>query len=86
MSTRRYDTSQRASPLGLWSRRLRSEGRRPTGEVLAVEREVAEDKLSFLSVVVAAKNEAANLPQLVDEIASALRPLCNDDSPWARRV
>jgi glycosyltransferase involved in cell wall biosynthesis len=26
--------------------------------------------------VVAAKNEAANLPQLIDEIATALRPLC----------
>jgi dolichol-phosphate mannosyltransferase len=30
----------------------------------------------FLSVVVPAKNEAASLPQLVDEIAQALRPLC----------
>jgi glycosyltransferase involved in cell wall biosynthesis len=44
-----------------------------------VENEVGEDRLSFLSVVIAAKNEAANLPQLVDEIGSALRPLCNDD-------
>ena len=78
MSTRRYDTSQRASPLGLWNRRLHEEGTRPAGEILAIEREVAEGELSFLSVVIAAKNEAPNLSQLVDEIASALRPLCND--------
>jgi glycosyltransferase involved in cell wall biosynthesis len=31
---------------------------------------------SFLSVVVPARNEAAGLPQLVAEIAQALRPLC----------
>jgi glycosyltransferase involved in cell wall biosynthesis len=31
---------------------------------------------SFLSVVVPAKNEATGLPQLVGEIADALRPLC----------
>ena len=47
-------------------------------EILTVEQGVAELIASFLSVVVAAKNEAANLPQLVDEIAAALRPLCND--------
>jgi dolichol-phosphate mannosyltransferase len=33
-----------------------------------------EDK-SFLSVVIPAKNEAASLPRLIDEITSALRPL-----------
>jgi dolichol-phosphate mannosyltransferase len=31
---------------------------------------------SFLSIIVPAKNEAANLAQLIDEIALALRPLC----------
>ena len=31
---------------------------------------------SVLSVVVAAKNEGPNLPQLIEEIARALRPLC----------
>ena len=30
---------------------------------------------SILSVVVPAKNEAASLPQLMDEIVRALRPL-----------
>ncbi len=79
MSTQRYDISQRASPLGLRNRRLHKEETRLAGEVLAVKREVAEGRPSFLSVVVAAKNEAANLPQLIDEITSALRPLCNDD-------
>ncbi len=37
---------------------------------------------AWLSVVVPAKNEAAGLPQLVEEIARALRPLC---SPLGRR-
>jgi glycosyltransferase involved in cell wall biosynthesis len=78
MSTRRYDTSQRASPLGLWNSRLHAEGMRPWAEIPPIEREATEGKQLFLSVVVAAKNEAANLSQLVDEIASALRPLCND--------
>jgi dolichol-phosphate mannosyltransferase len=32
---------------------------------------------SFLSVVIPAKNEAASLAQLIDEIAWALRPLCD---------
>jgi dolichol-phosphate mannosyltransferase len=32
---------------------------------------------SVVSVVVPAKNEAASLPQLLDEIAQALRPLCD---------
>jgi glycosyltransferase involved in cell wall biosynthesis len=42
------------------------------------DRAVAAVKSRFekLSVVVPAKNEAACLPQLVDEIASALRPIC----------
>jgi glycosyltransferase involved in cell wall biosynthesis len=31
---------------------------------------------AFLSVIVPAKNEAQSLPRLVDEIARALRPLC----------
>ena len=36
---------------------------------------VIKDKESFLSVVIPAKNEAASLAQLVDEITSVLRPL-----------
>ena len=43
---------------------------------------------SLLSVVVPAKNEAASLPQLVAEIAAALRPLSGvpEAGPPARRV
>jgi dolichol-phosphate mannosyltransferase len=38
----------------------------------------------ILSVVVPAKNEAAGLPQLVGEIAAALRPLMAEKSPTTR--
>jgi dolichol-phosphate mannosyltransferase len=78
MSTRRYDTSQRAGPLGLRNRRLHEDRTRLASEILVIKREAAERTSSFLSVVVAAKNEAPNLPQLVGEIALALRPLCNN--------
>ena len=36
-----------------------------------------QTEFRFLSVVVPARNEAANLPQLIDEIVAALRPLCD---------
>jgi glycosyltransferase involved in cell wall biosynthesis len=45
-----------------------------SGTNTAAEREAG----SLLSVIVPAKNEAASLPQLVDEIAEALRPLCGN--------
>src|SRR5262245_39884160 len=61
MSAMRQDTSQRSGPAG-WPR-VRAAGEGPEAG-------------SLLSVVVPAKNEAASLPQLVDEIAEALRPLC----------
>ena len=48
-----------------------------TGMAWRVEREPG----SFLSVVVPARNEAAGLPQLVDEVARALRPLRDDGVP-----
>jgi glycosyltransferase involved in cell wall biosynthesis len=41
---------------------------------------------SFLSVIVPAKDEAASLPRLVSEIASALRPLCDDSSDSPRKL
>ena len=43
----------------------------------AKERECAQGEGSFLSVVVAAKNEAVSLPRLIDEITLALWPLCD---------
>ena len=79
MSTRRYDTSHRASPQGLRNGRLHEKRTHLMSEVLTDERKVGEGTRSFLSVVVAAKNEADNLPQLVDEITAALRSLCNND-------
>ena len=73
MSTRRYDLSQRARPLGLTTRGLRREGTRSGFENRGVQWETSRADRSVLSVVVAAKNEAPNLPQLIQEIARALR-------------
>jgi glycosyltransferase involved in cell wall biosynthesis len=47
------------------------------GSWVAVPGEGPEPEAGGLSVVVPAKNEAAGLPQLVEEIAGALRPLCS---------
>jgi glycosyltransferase involved in cell wall biosynthesis len=63
MSAMRQDPSHRSGPAG-WSR------------VRASGEESARAAGSLLSVVVPAKNEAASLPQLVGEIAEALRPIC----------
>jgi dolichol-phosphate mannosyltransferase len=67
MSAMRQDPSHRSGPAGgSWLRAAAS------GAVTASEQKAG----SLLSVIVPAKNEAASLPQLVDEIAEALRPLC----------
>jgi glycosyltransferase involved in cell wall biosynthesis len=47
--------------------------------------EPGESGRGWLSVVVPAKNEAASLPQLVEEIARVLRPLTGDRAPGAGR-
>jgi dolichol-phosphate mannosyltransferase len=74
MSLTRHDPAPRFGPhvgtAGPMSRAV--EHRRPTGQAP-----------STLSVVVPAKNEAASLPQLVDEIGRALRPL-QMERPGAR--
>ena len=62
MSAMRQDPSHGSGP-AVWSR-VRTAGDQPGREAG-----------SLLSVVVPAKNEAASLPQLVAEIAAALRPL-----------
>jgi dolichol-phosphate mannosyltransferase len=80
MSTRRYDPSQRARPLGLGNRSLRGGGARAEFDDRFSGPETGRAEYSVLSVVVAAKNEAPNLPQLIDEIAWALRPLCRGDA------
>ena len=59
MSTMRHDRSQRPRPAGL------------AAGGMAVE---AGPEAARLSIIVPAKNEAASLPQLVDEIARAFRP------------
>ena len=73
MSTLRYDLSERPRPMGL-SKRPVYRGIRLTGRNFAMECECTSGKQSFLSVVVAAKDEAASLPRLIAEIALALRP------------
>jgi dolichol-phosphate mannosyltransferase len=78
MSTRRFDPSHRARPLGLGNRRLRGDGARGELDYQFSDAETGRGEWSVLSVVVAANNEAANLPQLIDEIAWALRSLCRD--------
>lgn len=71
MSSMRQDPSHRPGPVG--RTRVPSSGEGPRRECGA-----------WLSVVVPAKNEAAGLPQLVEEIARALRPLCNPTVAGAR--
>ena len=72
MSNVRYDSAHRLGPMSLVhsipSDRIGSGAERPW--------ESPDGANSFLSVVVPAKNEAASLPQLIDEIALALRSLC----------
>jgi dolichol-phosphate mannosyltransferase len=63
MSSMRQDPSHRPGPVGRTRVSSSGEGSR---------RECGPS----LTVVVPAKNEAAGLPQLVEEIARALRPLC----------
>src|SRR4051812_9765209 len=63
MSAMRQDPSHRPGPAGWTRARPAVEGPEPGAR-------------NVLSVVVPAKNEAASLPQLVDEIAEALRPIC----------
>jgi dolichol-phosphate mannosyltransferase len=69
MSSMRRDPSQRPGPVG-WSK-VRS-----PGESREDEDEDGAEARGFLSIIVPAKDEAASLPQLVDEIARAFRPLC----------
>ncbi len=76
MSTLRYDPAHRPGPMGL------VHAIRPVPEDESeIPREHREEARSFLTVVVPAKNEAVSLPQLVDEIAQALRSLCDDGDP-----
>jgi dolichol-phosphate mannosyltransferase len=73
MSSRRYDPSQRQGPMGRWNRPVWEQSAAFAGE----EGETEQGAWALLSVVVPSKNEVASLPQLVDEIARALRHLCS---------
>jgi dolichol-phosphate mannosyltransferase len=75
MSSQRCKRSRRRRSIGRTQQpvdkeRMRFGGLRPVNK-----QPVFEPCRSFLSVVVPAKNEAASLPQLIDEIAWALRPV-----------
>lgn len=72
----RYDRSRCSGPSGHEQQPLDAEWRQSDYEAPRFHLGTEQRKQSFLSVVVPAKNEAASLPQLVDEIACALRPLC----------
>ena len=72
----RYDRSHRSGPSGHEQRPFDAERRHADHETPRSHLGPEKSKHSFLSVVVPAKNEAASLPQLVNEIACALRPLC----------
>ncbi len=76
MSTRRYDPPQRIHSMRPRSRNLRGDGAHAEWRDRFTKAETGRRKRSVLSVVVAAKNEAPSLAQLIDEIAGALRPLC----------
>jgi dolichol-phosphate mannosyltransferase len=81
MSTLRYDPAHRPGPARTGRPRRRTAGNGPSpGEGDAGKAwGMGCEPRSLLSVVVPAKNEAAGLPQLVDEVARALRPLRDGD-------
>lgn len=86
MSPLRYDAAHRGGPMGR-GHAIRAV---PEPEPDRVQAEwgpapgAVEAAATFLTVVVPAKDEAESLPQLVEEIARALRSLCDHDNP--RRV
>ena len=81
MSSQRYDRSERLRPMGGLQSPNDRHGRF-TGIGLVNKWPIPEKgKTSFLSVVVPAKNEAASLARLIDEIAWALRPLTQPGGP-----
>jgi dolichol-phosphate mannosyltransferase len=73
MANRQYETS--SISIDFWSRRPYEECAHHASEDLSVEHSRGPGEHSILSVVVPARNEAPNLPQLMDEIIQALRPL-----------
>jgi dolichol-phosphate mannosyltransferase len=74
VTARGYHKSASASRVGLTRRRSHEEGARHPFERLD-DNTADQGQLPVLSVIVPARNEAANLPQLIEEIVAALRPL-----------
>ena len=83
MSTLRYDPAHRPGPArtGRSRRRLPGAWPRPVEGAAGMAWRLEREPGSFLSVVVPARNEAVSLPQLVDELARALRPLRDGGGP-----
>jgi len=85
MSTLRYDPAHGAKGVGTGSPRRRLPGGLPrhAGYDAGARLPGRGDgrPAAVLSVVVPARDEAAGLPQLVDEIARALRPVRDDGGP-----
>ena len=83
MSTLRSDPAHRPRPLGMGRphRPVREEPSCPAGGEVPSPLAIEERPGSFLSVVVPSKNEAASLPQLVEEISRALRLLGDRGGP-----
>src|SRR5262245_11640020 len=81
MSSLRYDPAQRPGPLGIARSRRPPRGGQPDPSGRVREWKSEGKTSSFLSVVVPAKNEAASLPQLIDEIARVLRRSCQGGGP-----
>ena len=85
MSSLRYDRAQCPRPAGRIEQADREEQPWLGNLEAQAEYGICEDELSFLSVVIPSKNEAANLSQLVAEVVGALRPLCGGKG-GARRL
>lgn len=76
MSTLRYDPGHRARVIGIGRTRRRIEGISTTE---SSSHGGGSGSAAILSVVVPARDEAEGLPELVGEIAGALRPLRDGD-------
>ena len=84
MSSQRYGRSKHPQAMGCFNQPVDNARRRFAGIGSVTNLSVPQNrKKSFLSVVVPAKNEAASLAQLINEITRALRRV---DSPWPKRA
>ncbi len=83
MLTLRYDPAHRPglARTGRPRRRTPRDWPVPAGGDAGMAWGVGREPGPVLSVVVPARNEAAGLPQLVDEVARALRPIRDGDGP-----